>query len=103
MKETHGSGWNRIAQEGNLIPEEALAYAARWLKHSLYWKRQGWAYKPLTPRMIFEEHLGPGAALDDYNVFTFNEVPQMIQVDRDRFSGHKKSLFTVRQKGILLM
>lgn len=94
MKGSHGSGWNRIVEKGDLSLEEAQACARRWLGRSFYWKRQEWAYKPLTPRIIFEEHLAPGALLNDYKIFVFRGVPRMIQVDKDRFSGHKRSLFT---------
>lgn len=94
MKGSHGSGWNRIVVNGDLDIAEARSLARTWLGRSFYWKRQEWAYKQLAPRVLFEEHLAPGRVLDDYKVFVFGGVPRLIQVDRDRFKGHRKSLFT---------
>lgn len=94
MKGTHGSRWNRIVTDGELSNEEAKHLAAKWLASSYYWERQEWAYRDLTPRVLFEENLAPGVPLDDYKVFTFNGVPRMVQVDRDRFTRHTRALFT---------
>ncbi len=94
MKGTHGSGWNRIVTDGELSNEEAKYLAGKWLASSYYWERQEWAYRDLTPRVLFEENLAPGVLLDDYKFFTFNGVPRMVQVDRDRFTRHTRALFT---------
>lgn len=94
MKGTHGSGWNKIVTNGDLSNEEARSLAGRWLSSSFYWKRQEWAYRELKPRVIFEENLAPGEAIDDYKMFTFGGVPALVQVDRDRFTHHKRALYT---------
>lgn len=94
MKGSHGSGWNRIVDDSQLTTEAARALAAVWLRSSYYWKRQEWAYRDLTPRVIFEENLAPGEQIDDYKVFTFGGVPRLVQVDHDRFSGHTRSFFS---------
>lgn len=94
MKGTHGCGWNRIVTESDLTNCEAQALASRWLASNYYWKRQEWAYKNLKPRIIFEENLSPGKSLDDYKVFVFNGIPRLVQVDRGRFTHHRRSLYT---------
>ena len=50
----------------------------------------------MNPRIIAEEYMEDesGVELKDYKVFNFNGVPYCIQVDFDRFSGHKKNLYT---------
>lgn len=94
MKGSHGSGWNRIVTDSDLDYAEAANLAENWLARSFYRKRQEWAYKNLRPRVLFEENLAPGGAIDDFKVFVFAGTPRLIQVDRDRFSHHKRTLFT---------
>ena len=55
-----------------------------------------WPYKNVPRKIIAEEFLddGTGRDLNDYKVFNFNGEPRIIQVDFDRFSGHKKNLYT---------
>lgn len=97
MKATHGSGWNRLVTNGELTTAEARILARRWLNRSFYWERREWVYRPLTPRVVFEEHLSPdGRILDDYKVFLFRGKPIMIQVDRDRFTRHTRAYYDTR-------
>ena len=35
-----------------------------------------------------------GTELKDYKIFNFNGVPKMIEVDYNRFIGHKRNLYT---------
>jgi hypothetical protein len=35
-----------------------------------------------------------GYELKDYKIFCFNGVPKLIQVDFDRFKGHKRNVYT---------
>lgn len=37
---------------------------------------------------------GSGEELKDYKVFCFDGEPRMIEVDYDRFTGHKRNLYT---------
>jgi len=94
MKASHASGWNRLVTNGALTTTEARALADRWLSRSFYWERREWVYRPLTPRVVFEEHLSPdGRILDDYKIFLFKGKPFMIQVDRDRFTRHTRAYY----------
>ena len=36
--------------------------------------------------------------LKDYKVFNFNGTPKLIQVDFDRFKGHKRNIYTINWK-----
>ena len=55
-----------------------------------------WAYKNVENRIICEEYLESPESygLNDYKVFCFNGVPKLIQVDYDRFTEHKRNLYT---------
>ncbi len=103
MKGTHGSGWNRIVTGSDLTQAEAVTLAADWLARSYYWKRREWAYRDLTPRVVFEENLLPGSPIDDYKVFTFGGVARLIQVDRDRFTDHRRSLYTPEWRALAVV
>ena len=56
-----------------------------------------WAYHGIKPCIVAEELLTDesGDDLKDYKVFCFNGKPKFIQVDYDRFKGHKRRLYTV--------
>lgn len=57
-----------------------------------------WAYKGIKPSIIAEALLvdESGNDLKDYKVFCFNGKPQFIQVDYDRFTYHKRRLYTIQ-------
>ena len=55
-----------------------------------------WAYHGIKPCIVAEELLTDesGDDLKDYKVFCFNGEPKFIQIDYDRFKGHKRRLYT---------
>ena len=54
-----------------------------------------WAYKNSPKKILIEEFLdGPdGQSPYDYKIFCFNGKPGFVQVDTDRFSGHRRSFY----------
>lgn len=53
-----------------------------------------WAYGQARPCLFVEELVGsPQAPPPDYKVFVFAGEPLLVQVDLDRFSGHRRSLY----------
>lgn len=54
-----------------------------------------WVYKDITPRIIGERLLvdESGDDLKDYKIWCFHGEPKIIQIDYDRFRGHKRRLF----------
>ena len=65
------------------------------LKTNFYWQGREWPYKNVKPRIYAESYLSDSGdtQLTDYKVFCFDGHPQMIQVDYDRFNGHKRQFF----------
>ena len=65
------------------------------LKTNFYWQGREWPYKNVMPRIYAEAYLSDSGdtQLTDYKVFCFDGHPQMIQVDYDRFNGHKRQFF----------
>lgn len=65
------------------------------LKTNFYWQGREWPYKNVKPRIYAEEYLADAGdtQLSDYKVFCFDGRPQLIQVDYDRYNGHKRQFF----------
>lgn len=97
MKLTNGSGFNFICREKT--PEEIRKIRKlfrQWLKLDFYMLGREWAYKGVKNRIICEEYLEEkdGSGLNDYKIFCFNGKPRLIQVDFDRFTNHRRNLYT---------
>ena len=52
-------------------------------------------YENICPRIIAEVYLEDesGYELKDYKIFCFNGEPKLIEVDFDRFNGHKRNVY----------
>lgn len=75
--------------------EGARRQLATWMRRPHYFLAREWAYKDIRPRVIAERLLvDPRWGVPpDYKVFCFNGEPRFIQVDTDRFSGHRRDCF----------
>lgn len=96
LKCTHGSGTNIIClDKSKLNIDLAKEKLNKWMKKSWYWYGREWSYKNVTPRIICEKYMvdESGKELKDYKVFCFNGSPKIIQVDFNRFKGHKRNLY----------
>lgn len=67
------------------------------LKENYYLHGREWPYKDVPRKIICEKYMTDesGIELKDYKVFNFNGVPKIIEVDYDRFKGHKRNLYDV--------
>lgn len=52
-----------------------------------------WAYLEARPLLLVEEFVGEATPID-YKVLVFHGEPRIVQVDLDRFRGHKMSFYT---------
>ena len=101
LKTTHDCGGLVICPDKDKLDIEA---AKRKLKHSLntdyYIQYREWPYKNVMPRILAEEFMQDesGTQLKDYKFFNFNGEPFCIQVDFDRFSDHKKNMYSTDWK-----
>lgn len=95
LKTNHGSGRTHIIEDKSKADWPAIF---KDLEISLagnfyYWARE-WAYKNIKPRIVCEKLiLEEGSPPRDYKFFCFNSVPKLIQVDYERFTGHKRNMF----------
>lgn len=70
------------------------------LKFNYYYLWRERPYKNIKPRIIAEKYMvdESGVELKDYKVFCFNWEPKIIQVDYDRFTGHKRNIYDLSWK-----
>ena len=66
------------------------------LEDNYYLHGREWPYKYVERKIICEKYMvdESGVELKDYKVFCFNGVPQLIEVDFDRFTNHQRNLYT---------
>ena len=67
---------------------------ARWLDPAEVSHNREWAYAQARPAYLVEEFIGEGAVPVDYKFFVFHGEPRMILVDSDRFTDHRRSIFS---------
>lgn len=97
LKCTHDSGGLVICTDKkHLDMENAKRKIEKSLASNYFFHGREWPYKNVKPRIIAEKYMTDesGVELKDYKVFNFDGVPKIIQVDYDRFIGHKRNLYT---------
>lgn len=97
MKASHGSGWNIVCKDKTKLNWFMYKKIIRsWMRQNLYVYGREWNYKKLTPKIIIEKYIDSGdGQLTDYKFFCFNGKPEFVQVDRDRFQGHKRAFYNM--------
>lgn len=103
LKCTHDSGGIVICKgKDKFNIAEAKKTISKCLKRNYYWSGREWPYKDVKPRIIAEQYLvdESGKELKDYKVFNFEGVPVFVQVDYDRFTSHKRNLYSLDWKYI---
>lgn len=97
MKCTHDSGGIVICNDKNSFDVNAAAKKInKCLKTNYYRLGREWPYKNVKPRVIIEKYIeDPSGDLMDYKFFTFGGKVKYIQVDYDRFTNHKRNIYSV--------
>lgn len=95
-----GEGMYICRDKSKMDVEKVKAGLKRGLEQDYYLCDREWPYKNVPRKIIAEQFLedGSGKDINDYKVFNFDGEPYIIQVDFDRFSGHKKNLYTTDWK-----
>lgn len=98
LKISHGSGWNIVCKDKSKLNWKMYKRIIRsWLKQNLYIYGREWNYNNLTPKIVIEKYIDSGdGQLTDYKFFCFNGEPYYVQVDRDRFNGHKQTYYDMQ-------
>lgn len=93
VKPTHSSGGVLFLKDGEVNYDRYLAE----VRPNFFYVARERQYYDLEPKLIVEEVLKtPENTLpNDYKFFCFHGQPLICQIDSDRFSGHKRRLYTV--------
>lgn len=97
LKTTHDSGGVIICRGKEAFDQTSVKQALKQrLKTNYYLQGREWPYKKVRPRVIAEPYLEDesGEQLKDYKVLNFGGMPRIIQLDFDRFTEHKKKLYS---------
>lgn len=103
LKCTHDSGSVLFVENKNQIGVGGgKSRLEKSLRKNYYYAGREWVYKNIKPRIIAEEYVTDenNCIPDDYKFFCFNGEPKVIQVDFDRFTEHKRNLYTPEWKMI---
>lgn len=98
IKTTHGSGFNIICRnKDELDYKKVVRKLNKWLKQKYIPCYGEWYYGMIKPRIIIEKLLtnDDGSIPEDYKVMCFHGEPRYILVDIDRFTNHKRNIYTI--------
>jgi hypothetical protein len=95
-KASHASGWNIVATDKDKLNWALESQKlTKWMATDFSAIGREWAYKDSPRKILIEQFLdGPdGQSPYDYKIFCFNGNPRFVQVDTDRFSGHRRAFY----------
>ena len=97
LKCNHGSHCSVICRDKDSFnKDEARKNFNRWLKKNYFWVYREYPYKNVQPCIVCEKFMSNnGGVPEDYKVFCFNGVPQLIRVDLGRFVDCTYTFYTL--------
>lgn len=99
IKCNHNSGKGMyICKDKSAMDEEDIRCGLRrGLQENYVIQNREYPYKNVPRRIIAEQYMEDesGYELKDYKFFCFDGEPRMIQLDFDRFTQHKKNLYSL--------
>lgn len=91
VKPTHMSGYVIFKRESDILN---LSQIKKWFSMNYYNRSREANYKNLKPKVIVEELLFGNTNLSDIKFFCYKGLVKLIQIDHDRNTNHRRSLFT---------
>lgn len=99
IKPSHTSGYIEFVTDEGADLEAVATQANTWTKYVHHPQLLEWGYGDIPPRLLVEPFIGEENAPPlDYKFFVFNGQVRMVQVDTDRFIGHKRSFYDPQWK-----
>lgn len=97
LKGNHGSGFNILCPDKNLLDWKRTKKKLRkWLNLDFAKRSRELHYGYIKRRIICEKFLSDDSGgLRDYKILCFNGVPKLIWVDEGRYTGHKRTFFSL--------
>lgn len=97
IKMNRGSGMNMVVHSHDeLVSKRVMDTIRFWFTVEPYYYSRELHYSSMSPCLVVEDYLGDN--LLDYKVYCFNGVPKFVQVDVDRFNGHKRAFYDLDWK-----
>ena len=96
IKTNSGSNQNIIVTDSKKVEKEIIILKCKkWIAQPYGFYMNEWAYQNIKPCIIIEQLMlnENNKVPDDYKFFVFHGKCKLIQVDFDRFKGHKRSMF----------
>ncbi len=96
IKTNHDSSGGIIVKDKNHVDWNKIReHFKKKIRQNYYYKSKEWQYKHIEKRIVIEQLLvgDDGGLPFDYKVHCFNGKPELIQVDIDRFTNHKRNLY----------
>ncbi len=95
IKPNHASGKVIISKDGGYDEEKITKTCNFWLKTSYGKAALEWAYQNIDRKILVEKLLTDeeGKVPDDYKFYMINGECEFLQINLDRFSNIKKSLY----------
>ena len=100
LKCNHGSHCSMICRDKDSFnKDEARQNFNRWLKKNYFWVYREYPYKNVQPCIVCEKFMSnDGEVPEDYKVFCFDGVPQLVRVDVGRFISCTYNFYTTNWK-----
>lgn len=97
LKLVSGAQHNLICKDKSSLDWDKSSQEIReWLEVDYYEKTREKHYKDLPKKFVIEEYISDKEGNTyDYKFWCFNGVPKLVQVDTDRFSEHKRTMFDI--------
>ena len=105
IKCNHGSGYNIIVKDkSKLNLKDIQTKINNWMNINYpFVYGMELHYRDIEPKIIIEEFMDDGTGdLKDYKITCFNGKPELIWVDSDRFTNHKRNLYDLNWKQLLI-
>ena len=95
LKPTHLSGQTLVCLDSSTPLDRERLH--KWFDIDYYLKTREHNYRYLVPKIIVEEFFSEDGRTipNDYKIFCFHGFPKFIQVDSNRYSDHKRSLYSI--------
>ncbi len=95
LKPNHRSGSIHFGSGRPASVDDLIRMARGWLDHDDELRKGEWGYSAARRLLLVEPLLGGGPQPPvDYKIFVFNGTPALVQIDSDRFIGHRRRLYT---------
>lgn len=99
LKLNTGSGCNLICADRNRFDIQlAKSFFKKSIRVNPFYLSREWHYREIAPLIFAEPLLGEN--IPDYKFFCSNGTPFMVQVDTDRFLGHKRNFYDLKWKPV---